>query len=173
VSNDNIIKLDSARKRRRSTHRNLAQWGACSTGPVRSRPSRGLSRQACRFEDRGRPPARRAPRSPAGARGDDRYRSGRRAPTRVCVIARRPPPIPTASGSRRRSCRPTCAGQSRSRRCCRSLYLKGISTAISPSAGCAARQGCCRVVGIRHRPPEGWLARRAHRVQKRDLSAKR
>ena len=28
--------------------------------------------------------------------------------------------ILAASGSRRRSCRPTCAGQSRSRRCCRS-----------------------------------------------------
>ena len=27
---------------------------------------------------------------------------------------------PTASGSRRRSCRPTCAARSRSRRCCRS-----------------------------------------------------
>jgi hypothetical protein len=26
------------------------------------------------------------------------------------------------------------------------------------------RQGCCRVVGIRHRPAEGRLARRAHRV---------
>jgi len=33
VSKDNIIKLIQARKRRRSTHRNLAQWGACSVGP--------------------------------------------------------------------------------------------------------------------------------------------
>jgi len=36
-------------------------------------------------------------------------------------IARRKPPIPTASGSRRRSCRPTCAARNRSRRCCRSF----------------------------------------------------
>ena len=35
--------------------------------------------------------------------------------------ARPPPAIPSASGSRRRSCRPTCAGRSRSRRCCRSF----------------------------------------------------
>lgn len=35
-------------------------------------------------------------------------------------------------------------------------------------AGSAARQGGCRVAGIRHRPPEGRLA-----WQKRDLSAKR
>jgi len=41
---------------------------------------RGLSRQACRFEDPGRPPARGPPRSPAGTRGDDRYRSGHRSP---------------------------------------------------------------------------------------------
>ena len=41
---------------------------------------RRLSRPACRFEDTGRPPARRPPRPPAGARGDDRYRSGRRPP---------------------------------------------------------------------------------------------
>ena len=34
---------------------------------------------------------------------------------------RPPPAIPAASGSRRRSCRPTCAGRSRSRRCCRSF----------------------------------------------------
>jgi hypothetical protein len=31
-------------------------------------------------------------------------------------------------------------------------------------AGSAARQECCRVVGIRHWPPEGRLARRAHHV---------
>ena len=38
------------------------------------------------------------------------------------VRDRRPPPaIPAASGSHRRSCRPTCAGRSRSRRCCRSF----------------------------------------------------
>src|SRR5450759_881557 len=35
--------------------------------------------------------------------------------SRVCAIARPPPAIPAASGSRRRSCRPTCAGRSRSR----------------------------------------------------------
>ena len=45
------------------------------------------------------------------------------------------------------------------------LYLKGISTGdFSEAAGGAARQGCCRVVGIRHRPAEGRLARRTHRV---------
>ena len=41
--------------------------------------------------------------------------------SRVCVIAKPPPPIQAASGSRRRSCRPTCAGRSRLRRCCRSF----------------------------------------------------
>jgi hypothetical protein len=40
-------------------------------------------------------------------------------------------------------------------------------------AGRTARQGCCRVVGIRHRPPEdGWLEEHTA-WQKRDLSAKR
>ena len=41
--------------------------------------------------------------------------------SRVCAIARRTPPIPTASGSLRRSCRPTCAARNPSRRCCRSF----------------------------------------------------
>ncbi|MET4754625.1 transposase-like protein [Bradyrhizobium sp. RT11b] len=39
------------------------------------------------------------------------------------------------------------------------LYLKGMSTGdFSGSAGCAPRQGCCRIVGLRHRSPEGRLA---------------
>lgn len=44
------------------------------------------------------------------------------------------------------------------------LYLKGYRPATSPRRWrrCSAR--CCRVVGIRHRPPEGRLAGRAHRV---------
>ncbi len=37
--------------------------------------------------------------------------------SRVCAIARRTPPIPTASGSRRRSRLPLCVARSRSRRC--------------------------------------------------------
>src|SRR5260221_3389294 len=41
--------------------------------------------------------------------------------SRVCATARLPPAILAASGFRRRSCRPTCAGRSRSRRCCRSF----------------------------------------------------
>ena len=40
---------------------------------------------------------------------------------RVYAIARPPSPIPAASGSRRRSCRPTCAARNRSRRCCQSF----------------------------------------------------
>src|SRR6266702_4528871 len=40
--------------------------------------------------------------------------------SRVYAIVRRPLPILAASGSRRRSCRPTCAARSRSKRCCRS-----------------------------------------------------
>jgi putative transposase len=45
------------------------------------------------------------------------------------------------------------------------LYLKGISTGdFSEALAALPGQGCCRVVGIRHRPPEGGLARRAHRV---------
>src|SRR5256714_6275563 len=38
------------------------------------------------------------------------------------------------------------------------LYLKGISSGDFSEALAAARQGRCRVVGIRHRPPEGRLA---------------
>ena len=39
------------------------------------------------------------------------------------------------------------------------LYLKGISTGdFSEALSALARQGCCRVVGISHRPPEGRLA---------------
>jgi len=60
-------------------------------------------------------------------------------------------------GSLRRSCRPTCAARSRSRRAA-ILYLKGSRWRLLRGAGCAARQGCRRVVGIRHRPAEdGWL----------------
>ena len=44
------------------------------------------------------------------------------------AIARRPPPIPTASGSLRRSCRPTCAGSKSIETLLPILYLKGIST---------------------------------------------
>jgi hypothetical protein len=40
---------------------------------------------------------------------------------RVYAIARQALPTPTASGSRRRSCRPICAARNRSRRCCRSF----------------------------------------------------
>src|SRR6202035_4772696 len=65
---------------RRSTHRSLAQRSPCPARQGGRSRGRGLSRQACRFEDCGRPPGRRPPRSPAGARGDDRYRSGRRPP---------------------------------------------------------------------------------------------
>ena len=43
------------------------------------------------------------------------------------------------------------------------LYLKGISTGdFSEALAALPGQGCCRIVGIRHRPPEGRLARRAH-----------
>ena len=39
------------------------------------------------------------------------------------------------------------------------LYLKGISTGdFSEALAALLGQGCCRVVGIRHRPPEGRLA---------------
>jgi Transposase, Mutator family len=45
------------------------------------------------------------------------------------------------------------------------LYLKGISTGdFSEALAALPGQGCCRVVGIRHWPPEGQLARRAHHV---------
>ncbi len=45
------------------------------------------------------------------------------------------------------------------------LYLKGISTGdFSEALAALPDQGCCRVVGIRHRPAEGRLDRRARRV---------
>src|SRR5229473_4809573 len=78
---------DSARNLRRSTHRSLAQRGPCPSRQGGRGRGRRLSRPACRFEDPGRPPARRPPRSPAGARGDDRYRSGRRPPA-ACTRSR-------------------------------------------------------------------------------------
>ena len=62
----------------------------------------------------------------SAALGDFDYRAGSRSPP--CAIARRMPPIPTASGSLRRSCRPTCAARNRSRRLLPILYLKGNST---------------------------------------------
>jgi transposase-like protein len=44
------------------------------------------------------------------------------------------------------------------------LYLKGISTGDFSEALAALLGKDCRVVGIRHRPAEGGLARRAHRM---------
>ena len=99
VSKDNIIKLIQPGNVDHHSPKSCAM-GSCSVGPGGRGRGRGLSRQACRFEDRGRSPARRAPRSPAGARGDDRYRSGRRPPA-ACARPRggryRPRPHPVLS----------------------------------------------------------------------------
>jgi putative transposase len=95
--------------------------------------------------------------------------------SRVCATAVRPPPIPTASGSRHRSCRPTCAGRSRSRPCCRSsIYLKGVSTgdfseALSALRGKDAAGLSASAIG---RLKEGWLDEHTG-WQNRDFSAKR
>jgi len=84
VSKDNIIKLIQPGN---VDDQNLAQSGACSVGPGDRGRGRGLSPQACRFQDRERPSARRTPRSPAGTRGDDRYRSDRCLPA-ACTRSR-------------------------------------------------------------------------------------
>lgn len=51
---------------------------------------------------------------------------------------------------------PTCAARNGSRKLLPVLYLKGISTGdFSEALAARLGQGCCRVVGIRHRPSEG------------------
>ena len=60
------------------------------------------------------------------------------------------PTIPSASASRRRSCRPTCGARSRSRRCCRSSTSRASRPATSRRRWrpCSARM----LRGSRRRP---------------------
>lgn len=100
MSKDNITKLIQPENVDDQLIEILRNGAQCSIGPGGRGRGLGLSRQACRFEDRGRSRARRAPRSPAGMRGDDRYRSGR-GPPAACSRSRggryRPRPHPVHS----------------------------------------------------------------------------
>ena len=107
---------------------------------------------------------RRPPRPPAGARGDDRHRPGRRPPaararSRGGRRRSRPHPVlavdPAALHAPLEVDRDAAADP---------LPEGYLDRRLLRGAGGAARQGCCRVVGIRHRPPEGRLARRPRRV---------
>ena len=92
----------------------------------------------------------------------------------MCAIARRPLPTRTASGSRRRSCRPTCAGRKSIETLLPILYLKGISTgdfseALAALLGKDAAGLSASAIG---RLKDGWLDEHTA-WQRRDLSAKR
>src|SRR5262249_5968619 len=155
----------------RSTHRNLAYWSACSVGPGGRGRGRGLCRQACRSEDCGRPPARRAPRSLAGTRGDDRYRSDRRAPA-ACTRSRgghyRPRPHPVLSVDPAALHAPLKSIET----LLPILYLKGISTGDFSEALAALL--CKDAAGLSAsaigRLKDGWLDEHTA-WQRRDLSA--
>jgi hypothetical protein len=136
---------------------------------------RGLSRQACRFEDRGRPPARRPPRSPSGARGDDRYRSGRVTVRQPRVRDREADATDPDRIRFSPSILPPYMRRSKSiETLLPILYLKGISTGDfsealaallgKDAAGLSASAIDCL--------KDGWLDEHTA-WQKRDLSAKR
>jgi hypothetical protein len=148
---------------------------SCATGHVPSRQggrgqSRRLSRPACRFEDRGRPPAHRAPRSPAGARGDGRHRSGRRPPA-ACTRSRGGRYL--GAGSLRRCCGQHAPLQVDRDTAADPLPERDLDRRLLRGAAGAARQRCWRVVGIRDRQAAGRRIDEHAAWQKRDLSAKR
>jgi hypothetical protein len=125
----------------------------------------------CRFEDRGRPPARRPPRSPAGARGDDRHRPGRGPPTAYAQSrggSRRSRPHPVLSVDPAALHAPVKVDRDAA---ADPLPEGDIDRRLLRGAYGAAWQGCCRVVGM-GRLKDGWLDEHTA-WQKRDLSAKR
>jgi putative transposase len=89
VSNDKRHPTDSARNLRRSTHGSFAQRARTLLANAVEAEVTDFLGQHADLKDPGRRLARRPPRSPAGARGDDRHRSGRRSASRGYAIARR------------------------------------------------------------------------------------